>query len=460
MQMVISNQIELPLHELPDHIRSQIHEHLTLRNPKYDAAVRQERSTYNITEYIKLFREDDGQMILPRGCGKWLQEIFIEGQVPFKAVDKRLTLPSVQFRSRIKPRSYQEAAIQALVSAKQGGVVAPCGAGKTMILLESMVRIGQPTLWVTHTRELAEQVIARATEVLDLTENEIGRLYGGRQTIGERFTVCLVQTLSKLDIDALKGKFGAILVDEAHHLAASTFFYPVGQFPAKYRLWASATPERSDGLTEMVFAGAGPILHAIDQGEVPTVTPRLEVIETDFSVIGDDYVKLIGDLVQNERRNQLIVNTIVEHAPGHWNLVLSDRVEHLHILRELLHSALPDMRIEVLVGSMKPRERNSVMGRVNAKQVDILLATQLAREGLDIQHLDHLYLATPKRAAGAVQQEVGRIMRPHPSKTTAVVFDFWDSQSPVLKQQFWKRREVYKAIGMDVSFSTRRRTAQ
>jgi len=456
MQMVISNQIELPLLEIPPRVLQLIYQKLTLRNPKYDAALKQGRNVYNSPEYITLHREEHGKLILPRGCGRWLQELLLEYKIPFTKDDQRLTLPPVAFKSQVKLRPYQEDAVNALMTAKQGGVVAPCGAGKTQILLEAMARIGQPTLWITHTTELADQVIDRATKMLDLTSDEIGRMYGGQATVGTRFTVCLVQTLNKLDIDALRGKFGAILVDEAHHMAATTFFHPVGQFPAMYRLWASATPEREDGLTEMVFAGAGPILHEINQSEVPTVTPQLEVIETEYTATDEDYTWLIGDLIRNRKRNQLIADTIAEHAHGHYSLVLSDRVEHLQILLGMLQDALPDLTVELLIGSMKKSERADVMRRVQNKQIDILLATQLAREGLDIKHLDQLFLTTPKKAAGAVQQEVGRIARPVDGKSGATVFDFWDSSSPILKQQFWKRREVYRKIGMDTNFKARR----
>lgn len=452
-KMVISNQIELTVDGLPDGLIQSIAQDLTLRNPAYDTALKQGRKPYRLEEYIRLYRFEDGRIILPRGYGRRLQERLLQAGVRWTTQDNRLLLPPVDFGSRIKLRDYQETAVEALVRHRQGGVVAPCGAGKTMILLEAMARIRQPALWVTHTVELADQVIDRATDVLDLTRDEIGRMYGGQQAVGARFTVALVQTLNKLDIDALRGNFGAILVDEAHHLAASTFFYPVGQFPAMYRLWASATPERSDGLTEMVFAGAGPILHEIDQGEVPTIVPRLEVIETGYSVHDEDYVYLIGDLIRNRERNELIVRAIAERAPGHYSLVLSDRVEHLETLYRMLKDTCPDMSIEILTGSMKKAERADVMARVQRKEVDILLATQLAREGLDIKHLDRLFLTTPKRAAGAVQQEVGRIMRPDVGKTDALVVDFWDSRSPILKAQFWRRREVYRKLGMDTRFN-------
>ena len=455
-ETIITHQIQVEMIDLPDRFIQVIMNDLTLRNPAYDQAVRQGRNVYSIPEFIELYRTDNGVLTIPRGYGKKLIQRLQEHGVQVQWRDQRLMLANVKFHSSIRLRDYQESAVKALLKSRQGGVVAPCGAGKTMILLEAMVRIGQPALWVTHTTELAEQVIKRACEVLNITEDEIGRIYGGQMTVGERFTVALVQSLSKIDMEAIRDKFGAILVDEAHHMAATTFFHPVGQFPAMYRLWASATPERSDGLTEMVFAGAGPILYEIEQAAVPTIIPRLEVIETDFATHDEDYTKLIGALIGDEQRNHLVARTIAQQAVGHFSLVLSDRIEHLETLRALLKEMLPDLTIEVLTGSLKKSERVDVMDRMQSKQIDILLATQLAREGLDIKHLDRLFLTTPKRAAGAVQQEVGRVMRPDAGKQDAVVFDFWDSRSPILKAQFWKRREVYRRLGMGVEAGRRR----
>lgn len=446
--MIISHQIEISISELPDEVVGRIQSDLTITNPEYAAAIKRGRSTWNIPDKIKLYRFEGENFILPRGYGSKLVQLLRRHDVEYQLVDERLLLPRVQFRSTIQLRDYQTEAVDALVRHRQGGVVAGCGAGKTMILLEAAARIQQPTLWVTHTHELANQVIERATQVLDLSREEIGFIGGGQATVGKRFTVALAQTLAKIDLDVIKDKFGALLVDEAHHLAARTFFHPIGQFPAMYRLWASATPDRADGMTEMVFVGGGPIVCTVDSRQVPTITPQLLVVETGYDKCYDDYARLMSDLVQNEKRNRLVVQTIAEHAPGHYSLVLSDRVEHLEILRNMLDESLPALRAEILTGNMSKKARADVMERVQRREVDILLATQLAREGLDIKHLDRLFLVTPKRAAAAVQQEVGRVMRPEQGKADAMVIDFWDSGSPILKPQFWRRREVFEKLGM------------
>lgn len=460
LKIKVSNQIELNLSGLSIQLQREIKKDLTLKNPEYTQALKSRRPTIGKIENLELFRAEGDILILPRGYGSKLKSHLRNHQIIYQWEDSRLLLPLVNFESNIELRDYQEAAVESLIRYKQGGIVAGCGAGKTMIGLETLARIGQPALWVTHTNELLEQVVSRSCSVFNMKREEIGIIGSGHFTIGNRLTVALVQTLAKSDFEEIKRRFGAVFVDEAHHLAARTFFHPIGQFPAVYRLWASATPIRSDGLTDMVFAAGGPILHTVDQSKVPTIIPRLEVIETNYSYHNEDYVQLIGDLIKNKERNEFIVEKIFEESKGNYSLILSDRVEHLEILQKMLKQKMPDLVIEILMGSMSKKSRISVMQRVQSGEVDILLGTQLAREGLDITHLNRLFLCTPKRAAGAVEQEVGRIMRPCLGKMEAVVYDFWDSKSPILKAQFWKRREVYRKIGMDWNLGGERRYAK
>ena len=448
MIIKIANSIELKINELPAELYNQVIEDLTIRNPVYDVALRQGRSTFKIPKMLELYRSHGERLILPRGYGHRLMKHIQEAGTGYQLDDQRLVLPEVHYDSAIKLREYQVPAVEALVKYRQGGVVAGCGSGKTVVMLEALARIRQPALWVTHTQELLDQVKERAIEMLGMEEKEIGVIASGKVAVGDRLTIALVQTLSRINVDELVTKFGVVLIDEAHRMAARSFYYPVGQFPALYRLWASATPDRSDGLTNMIYAAGGPILHTIDQCQVPTLTPDLLVVETAYQGQGE-YAELISNLVQNDQRNSLIIRTIAAEARGNYSLVLSERIEHLEKLRAMLRIALPDMVIEILTGNMKKRERKELMDRVKTREVEILLATQLAREGLDILHLNRLFLATPKRAAGATQQEIGRVMRPCPGKHDALVVDFWDSKSPVLKGQFWARREVYRKLGME-----------
>jgi len=108
-----------------------------------------------------------------------------------------------------------------------------------------------------------------------------------------------------------------------------------------------------------------------------------------------------------------------------------------------------------------PAQRRNIMQRMAERKIDILFATQLAREGLDIPHLNVLHLATPKRGdnntAGRtdganVEQEVGRVQRPDPENPNkkAKVVDYVDFNVGVFQQQYYSRRRVYKRLGFKV----------
>lgn len=104
-----------------------------------------------------------------------------------------------------------------------------------------------------------------------------------------------------------------------------------------------------------------------------------------------------------------------------------------------------------------PTKRKEILQAVNDRKIDILFATQLAREGLDIPHLCVGHSVTPKKGddansktGAALEQEVGRIMRPDPLNPNklAVWYDYVDANVGVFKQQYYSRRRVYKRLGI------------
>lgn len=451
IHLTIEHDIRIPVNSIPPPLLETIMADLTIPNPAYASAVRMGRYTGNIPQRLTMWAVEGDTLTLPRGYGQTLLKRCRTLGIQFVTDDRRLTLPSVTFESRIKLRPYQVLAVERLVQMLAGGLVAPCGSGKTTMALQIIARAGQPALVLVHTRELLLQWIERATQFLGIPSGEIGIIGAGKWTIGDRLTVGLVQTLAKRDLADIRERFGLVILDEAHHAPASTFQRVFAAFPARYRLWLSATPERQDGLHPILYAVAGPILHTIGRADLPAVTPAMQVVETDFTDCDDDYSALLTRLTQDTRRNRLIASTIAQNAPGHYSLVLSERVDHLEALQVMLADISPTLRAATLTGQMAKRERTRVMEDVTARKVDVLFATQLTREGLDIPHLDQLFMSCPKRAAAAVEQECGRIMRPAEGKAGATVWDFWDSGSPMLRGQFWRRRDVYRKLGMEVS---------
>ena len=62
--------------------------------------------------------------------------------------------------------------------------------------------------------------------------------------------------------------------------------------------------------------------------------------------------------------------------------------------------------------------------------------------------LDRLVLATPTRNKVIVQQSIGRIQRPAPGKTEALVLDIVDEKTPQLLTQYKQRRSLYKKMNI------------
>jgi len=450
LNIYVSDDIRLKVEEIPEELHSMLKKALTLPNPAYEQALRYGNGFTKIPKEIRLYDENEGFLSVPRGVANKIVFFLKQNNIPYKIHDQRLVLPEVPFQSRIMLRDYQKEAVNKLMQVTQGFLVSPCGSGKTVMMVELMTRIKQPTLFIVHQKELMDQIINTAVALTDVTKQEIGTIGSGKRTVGKRMTVATIQTLNRMDIDEIKDNFGAIFIDEAHHLAAKSFYEVISKFPAKYRLAVSATPERADGLSKMVYACSGPVIHEIKQSQVPTIIPSLKVIHTDFDTDTYEHMEVIKQLVEDNARNQLIVDTIKKEAPGHFSLVLSDRVEHLEILKSMIARALPHLKVEILTGALKKKERNEIMQQAKNKEIDILLATQLAREGLDIPHLDRLFMTFPKKSASTVQQEVGRVMRPAEGKIDAIVFDFFDFKHSILKSQFYKRVKVYEKIGMTV----------
>jgi superfamily II DNA or RNA helicase len=448
MDIYVSNDIRIT-GNIPNDLYDEIKQWLTFDNPAYERALKFGYGVGHIPAKILLYRWKGDNLILPRGIARNLISYLKRHQIPYKLHDKRVLLPKMDFQSNIQLRDYQQIAVEQMLKGTQGFLVAPCGSGKTIMMIEMMTRIKQPTLFIVHQKELMEQIINTAIQWTDVTKDEIGIIGAGKKHIGERMTVATIQTLNRMNLSEITDKFGAVFIDEAHHVAAKSFYNVISKFRGCYRLAVSATPDRADGLSGMVYACTGPIVHEVKQDHVPTIIPSLRIVRTNFSCASTDYRDITKRLMMDKERNRLIVETIKKEVGGNnYCLVLSDRVEHLKLLKNMLMQDMPHIRCEIVTGSTSKAKREEIMNLAKEKQIDVLMATQLAREGLDIPHLNRLFLTFPKKSPTSVQQEVGRIMRPSPGKTDAIVYDFFDCQNGILIHQFKKRKAVYTKLGV------------
>jgi len=303
-----------------------------------------------------------------------------------------------------------------------------------------------------HTRDLVFQWMEKVTEFLNIPEDEIGIIGGGKIQCGKRITLATVQTLYKCAAE-VSGKIGFLLVDECHRTPSRTFTEAVTAFDSKYMLGLSATPWRRDKLSKLIFWHLGDLHYKLDRAELvksgDVVPAEVIVRETHFKPYHDpstEYTQMLAELVADDDRNRMIAEDIATEAREHSgvSLVLSDRKAHCETLKALLkyrHHVVA----ELLTGDLSLFERQNVVNRLKRGEFKVLIATgQLMGEGFDCKDLSTLFLTTPIRFKGRVLQYLGRVLRPAPNKKAARVFDYVDIHVEPLKSAARERLGVYQ----------------
>ena len=324
----------------------------------------------------------------------------------------------------------------------------PCGAGKTITLTDIIRRFDQHTLVIVHTDALLNQWVDYYKEHYNY---EVGVIKGQRVDI-KPITIASIQTLYARELTTkFLEMWGMVVVDEVHHQPADSFKSVVNLFPAKYRFGTTATPYRSDGLIKMMFAGIGPVISKISSYKLSKLgfimIPTVKIINTEFHSPKSRFISVVSDLIKDRKRNELIIENVLNHKDS-FKLVLSGRIKHLEILAAMY--AKHDANFKVVTGAVKGSERDGIIDQMRKGHIKTIFATTIADEGLDIPNLDVVYLTTPTKADGRIEQRIGRVQRVYPGKNTPLVYDFSDWWMPRLAAFTDHRVALYTELGVKI----------
>jgi len=452
MRARVDSALTLDAREVPPKVVERLRRALSFPNPAYLDRLRLGLHPGGEPETFCLALERGDELRLPRGAIHVLRRAAAQEGMIVACDDARVLPAETLHEMPVLPlRDYQAAAVEKLVKVTQGTVVIPCGGGKTRVGMGALARLRTPTLVLVHTLDLAEQWLGELKDKLGL---EAGLIGDGEERPAP-VTVAVVQALVRWEeakLDEFLGGFGLVILDEAHHVAASTFHCVVDRCPAKHRLGLTATPEREDGLTALLDLFLGTPLAVVTHEELVEAgvltVPEIRNVETEFSypyTCAEDYAPLLAAVARDERRNQVIVDAVVEEArAGNVCLVLSGRIDHCQRLADGVAAA--GVSAAVLTGEVKRERRKELLDQARAGKLSVLGATSLADEGLDLPRLSRVFLAFPSRARGRTLQRIGRLMRPHPGKQDAILFDFVDRRVPILRRHHLERRRLYAEV--------------
>lgn len=455
MMVVLSNNIKIanPNKELLKWCK----DNLILPNPEYAKKARMGFWTGNTPETLCLFETVDDFLVLPAGTYSNVRQFMNNKDF---VVHEFKPLRHVNYEADIPLYDYQEKAVQAMSEAHGGILQSAAGSGKTQMGLALATKIGGRTLWLCHTLDLVKQSKDRAKQYMD--SSLIGEISGGKVNISSGITFATVQTMSKLDLIRYKDCWDCIIVDEVHRVSGSptsvTQYQKVlNNLSAPYKYGLSATVHRSDGLIQATFALIGDIAYSVPDEAIADKIMKVGVrpVGTGVRITEEclnpdgtiNYTQLITYLTKEKERNLLIANLIEVGKPS---LILSDRLEHLSVLKDLLpyHELDKAVMISGKMSTKKGRaERDEAIEDMRSGKKKYLFATySLAKEGLDIPCLERLYLATPQKDYAIITQAIGRIARVCEGKEDPVCYDFVDDIGYLVKS-YKKRCSTYRKNG-------------
>lgn len=455
IRCTLRSTVSLEKSGIPPWMLSQIKHLASFHNPKFYERQKLRLSTFQVPRFVRCYEEDVYHIHLPRGILEDVRQAAQEAGSEIAMIDQR-PVPeklSLKFLGSLTPS--QEQAVQNLLAHEMGVLVAPPGAGKTVMGCFAVAKRSLPTLILSHRKPILEQWRVQLTALLDLSSQQIGQVGGGRNRRSGIVDLAMIQSLKSIpDLEAFYANYGLIIVDECHHLPAFTFEGCIKKAPVRYMLGLTATPYRRDGLQSIITMQCGPVRHKMEDAAAE-FSLRLNVRATSFTLPTDESPSIqdiFRSLVKDEGRNALIEEDVSRALEeGRQCLLLSHWKEHCQLLADRLiqRGKVPFL----LSGALGKKQRASILKSIEntspQKELLVIATGQYLGEGFDCPKIDTLFLAFPVSFKGQVVQYVGRTLRNYRGKNSVRVYDYFDAKMPILSKMHFRRLKTYKALGFE-----------
>lgn len=372
-------------------------------------------------------------------------------------------------------RPYQQEALAACHQGKRGVVWMATGTGKTEVFSRLIYELAQPTLVLVHTVDLLHQTMARLAARLQLKPDQIGQVGGGTYR-WRPVTVAMIQTLASNLPELLEHiqQVKLLIVDESHHVPASTWQQVMCACPAPYRIAFSATPytdnhrDWQNGVPRayirerfLLLTGAtGPLLYKyagdIAEADGAILRPHVYILTvgaTRLELPPEPWVEVQRyGIVRCAERNQITAQ-LAAHSlrGGRHGIVSVSQIAHVDLLNKMIRGAVPgDLQRYVvnLTSDHRGQTRRDTLAEFKQSPRGILIGTSLLDEALDIPSVSMLWLAAGGKAPHRLQQRIGRGQRL--GSADLMVFDYDDRHHPTLRRHALERQHYYQEQGWPV----------
>lgn len=295
-----------------------------------------------------------------------------------------------------------------------------------------------------------------------LPSARVGKIQGPIFDVdGKDIVIGMIQTMHSRDFPiSAFDSFGMTVIDEVHRIGSEEFSKTLFKVVTPYMLGISATVERKDRLTKILYMFIGNKIYSEERTDDDVVQVRGITFKTRDSAFNETeydfrgspkYSTMITKLCQFGPRSDFIVKVLsdlLQENPHKQIMVLAHNRELLTFLFDAIHHKISseENMVGYYVGGMKEKDLKITEGR------KIVLATYaMAAEALDIKTLSTLVMATPKTD---IEQSVGRILRA--KGQNPIVVDILDTHEYLRRQ--WNTRKTfyrkcqYRIVSTDTDF--------
>lgn len=353
-------------------------------------------------------------------------------------------------------RDYQERAVQEIRQQFRERMapallVMPTGSGKTFTfsyVAASGAEKGRRIIIIVHRKELLLQA-SGSLRALGIDHGMISPHFTPNPHA--LIQVASVDTLLiRLKKQPAKYRFDIAIFDEAHHvIAGNKWGRAWEELGRPLMLGVTATPVRTDGkglgehsagvFKSMVLGpGVGELI-ALGRLINPAVYTSLEL--PDLSGLKKDKDGEYNRVALAERVDKpRITGSAVEHyskiCPGAKSIVFCSSIKHAKHVRDEFNGA--GYRFELLCGApeMSDSERTAINRKLRRGEINGACTVDLVSEGYDLPDLECCIMLRPTASEALYLQQVGRIMRPSPTKEGCWLLDCVGNVGAVVKEGF------------------------
>ena len=325
-------------------------------------------------------------------------------------------------------------------------VVAATGTGKTLISAFDFAHLYKTKpnanfLFVAHREEILKQ--ARSAYRGVLRNGSFGELWvGGHTPEHYRQLFVSIQTLnnqlSQLNLTA--DYYDYIVIDEVHHIAASSYRSVFAHFSPSILLGLTATPERHDGGD--ILSDFGGVIAA--EIRLPEAINRRHLCPFQYFGIDDDtdlrnipwsrgrydIVQLTNLYTHNQARFDKILLSMQEIITDLGNMkALAFCVSREHAQYMTQQLLLKGIKTDVLT-SDNSHGRQQKQQAIRTGLINVLCVVDIFNEGVDIPEVDTLLFLRPTESLTIFLQQLGRGLRLAEGKECCTILDFVGNSRP------------------------------